>query len=151
MNFGDEYRKEVLSKPGQTVFRTVGGWRFGLSFGQSRTPTREEYEFVKSGAGSQFANTHSKPNLEPTYEEFVERFEYQQETLKMLGISDETWCLSASLWPRGRPSRERDWEYLGEMCAAIGAPETALKTPFPKTHPNDVHYWIWEEKRSEAN
>jgi hypothetical protein len=151
MNFGEEFREEVLASPGQTVFRTVGGWRFGLSHGEARMPTRLEYDWIKSGRGSQFANTHSRPNLPPTYEEFVERFEYQQEALKAFGITDETWCLSASLWPRGRPSRDKDWKYLGEMCAALGAPKDSLKTPFSTTHPNDVHYWIWEEKKSEAS
>lgn len=144
-SFGKDFRDEALAKPGGVVWRNVGGWRFGLSFGQMRTPTREEYEHVKRGRGSQYANTQVAPALPPTYEEFVKKFEYTQETLRMLGITDKTWCLSASLWPRGRSSTKKDWEYLGQMTAAIGAPMDALKTPLQTTNPSDVHYWVWEE------
>jgi hypothetical protein len=136
-NFGEAFRAEALAKTGDTVFRCMQGWKFGLSFGFLRAPTREEYNHVLSGHGSAFATKHAK-HLPATYEEFIERHELQLELLKANGITDCTWVLSASLFPRGRPSTERDWQYLGEMIAAIKAPMNALKTPFDTTHPSDA-------------
>lgn len=148
MNFGQDFRAEVLKRPGDTLFRTVGGWRFGLSYGFGWVPTREEFEHVKHGRGSAFAERMGRPAIEQmSYAQYVERMLSAIEALKASGQTDKTWILSASLWPRGRPSTKKDWEYLGKMCAAIGVPEKgALLTPFETTAPTDVHYWRWEEK-----
>ena len=53
------------------------------------------------------------------------------------------WHLSASLYPKGRSSTDADWRFIGEATAVLGAPESALLTPFDKTDPNDVHHWQW--------
>ena len=152
MNFGQEFRAEAIEKTGDTVFRTVQGWRFGLSYGHVRTATREEFEHVKSGRGSAFANKTAKPLTDKmSYEEYVERSEAAGDKLKMMGFTDRTWVLSASLWPRGRSSTTRDWDYLGQMLGAVGVPDPkrCCLTPIETTHPNDVHYWQWEEPKAE--
>ena len=65
------------------------------------------------------------------------------------GVVDRQWILSASLHPRGRSSVDEDWRLLGQMTYAFGAPEDSCRTPLETTHPNDVHYWIWDDSSSE--
>ena len=107
---------------------------------------REEFEHVVKGRGSKFSQIARRQLEQTTYEQFMEDLQVEIATAEEMGTTDRTWTLSASLWPRGRSSTERDWRYLGEMLSAINAPLDSCITPLEKTHPNDVHYWIWEER-----
>ena len=53
---------------------------------------------------------------------------------------------TATLTPRGRGSTIEDWNYLGHVAAAIGAPGPDKFTP-PSilSDPNGTHVWEWEE------
>lgn len=53
------------------------------------------------------------------------------------------WHFSAVLHPRGRGSTEGDWEYLGRVARAAGAPVDPV-VPIPETNPNAVHHWHWK-------
>lgn len=145
MNFADEFKREAKLARGRAVFRNVQGWRFGLSFGQPSDITREEFEHVKRGSASAFAKGAARL-LPDTYEEFCEKLAKEVEEAKERGITNKTWTFTASLHPRGRSSTEKDWQYIGKFVAALGAPLGSLMTPPGTTHPNDVHYWMWEDE-----
>ena len=63
--------------------------------------------------------------------------------------------LSASLWPMGRGSTVKDWDYLGKIMAAIGmpSPEDPSKfryfTDVKTADPNSVLKWMWMEPSKE--
>ena len=60
------------------------------------------------------------------------------------GSNDVCHChLSVMLWPKGREHGPRDWEHLGEMVRAFGAP------PEPTAQLNKPHapvHWNWFER-----
>lgn len=126
------------------VFRIFEGWSFGLSFGPVM-PSAESFERFKDsvarrlGAGKLLAGM--------TFDEFSRKLEEERSIEEELG---DRWIFSASLYPRGRSSTEKDWRLIGVMCAAVGAPKDSLQTPFETTDPNDVHYWMWSEPEPNA-
>lgn len=56
---------------------------------------------------------------------------------------DESWHLSAALEPAGRGSTEADWETLGRIAAAAGAPLEPLV--MNKDDPNAPVHWHWRD------
>jgi hypothetical protein len=55
----------------------------------------------------------------------------------------EGWYLSASLYPRGRTSTDRDWGHLGAALGILGASRDALLTPIESTPSSAVFHWAW--------
>lgn len=123
-SFGDDFRLEASRAKSKPVFRDVGGWRFGLSYGLPLEINEAMYETF----------------VEEMYAKIIPGFDVSYTDAK------STWILSASLQPRGRGSTTKDWKYLGSMVAAVKAPLEACKTPIETTHPNAVHYWVWQEE-----
>jgi hypothetical protein len=123
-SFGDDFRHEAVLRAGSPVFKDVGGWRFGLSFGIPADLDEPTYEVL----------------AERSFKRVIPDFDVKYADAK------HTFILSASLQPIGRGSTEKDWHYLGQMVAAVRAPLEACKTPPDKTHPNAVHYWVWQEE-----
>lgn len=67
----------------------------------------------------------------------------------------EHWHISAMLYPKGRGSREHDWEILGYVMHLLYSKSTGVTgdaplpiTPFETTHPNRPHHWVWHNDRS---
>lgn len=136
-SIADELKaKARASKDGAPAMMPINGWMFGLSLGITPTPTREEFDAF-------YASVHERVGggPKPSYEELLTSVE----TARLQGFRRGMWVLSACLHPRGRGSKEEDWQFLGKMTAALGVPEGSLKTPFETTHPSAVHYWMWEE------
>jgi hypothetical protein len=126
-------RKEAKRVTGKApAFRILRGWKFGLSYGPVPVPERAVTDAIKGP----IAERIGRPDLAAaTYEEIAAAAQRERQ-----------WIFSASLHPRGRSSVDADWELLGQMTFAVGAPEGSCATPIETTHPNDVHYWIWEEE-----
>jgi hypothetical protein len=132
-------RKEARKASGKSpVVRIFAGWKFGLSFGHVPLPVREVVERFKGSVSRRVGVP------EPTYEELAVADAVSAATPAL----DRRWIFSASLHPCGRSSIEMDWDTLGKMLAAVGAPEGSCCTPPETTHPNAVHYWIWIEEES---
>lgn len=133
-------RKEARRNTGkEPTFRIFNGWKFGLSYGPVPLPAREEVERFKG------------PIAERTGSPALGKASYEQiaTTVALADVThakDNQWIFSASLHPRGRGSVEADWRFLGVMVAGIGAPPGSLLTPLETTNPNDVFYWVWDEK-----
>lgn len=124
------------------AFRIFEGWSFGLSFGPVM-PTPEVFDRFKDSVAARLGAGKLLAGM--TYDEFSRKLEETRSLDEDLG---DRWIFSASLYPRGRGSTEKDWRLLGVMCAAVGAPRDSLQTPFETTNPNDVHYWMWSEEKS---
>ena len=128
--FGTRPSKRAAGKG--PAFRILCGWKFGLSYGPVPVPERAVTDAIKGP----IAERIGRPDLAAaTYEEIAAAAQRERQ-----------WIFSASLHPRGRSSVDADWELLGQMTFAVGAPEGSCATPIETTHPNDVHYWIWEEE-----
>lgn len=121
------------------AFRIFEGWSFGLSFGPVM-PTAEVFDQFKDSVAQRFGAGKLLAGM--TFDEFSRKLKEERAIEQGLG---DRWIFSASLYPRGRGSTEKDWRLLGVMCAAVGAPKDSLQTPFETTNPNDVHYWMWSE------
>jgi hypothetical protein len=128
---------ELGSEPGP-AFRIFKGWSFGLSFGPVM-PSRQDFEKFKQPVAERLGVGRLLVGM--TFDEVSHKLEESRSLGEDLG---DRWIFSASLYPRGRSSVEKDWRLLGTMCAAVGAPQDSLQTPFETTNPNDVHYWIWD-------
>ena len=121
------------------TFRIFRGWKFGLSYGPIPLPPREVVDALKGSVAKRI----DAPELgAASYEQIAAA----ADAMTAAGAVDRQWILSACLHPRGRSSVDDDWHLLGQMTAAFGAPHASLRTPFETTHPNAVHYWIWDEE-----
>jgi hypothetical protein len=126
------------SRGGEPAFRIAFGWKFGLSYGPTPLPDKEVVDRFKGPIGQRMG----EPSFATaTYEQIADA----QKVGDALGLIDHQWVFSASLHPRGRASVDDDWRLLGQMVAAVGAPEGSCRTPMLTTDPNDVHYWIWTD------
>ena len=54
------------------------------------------------------------------------------------------WHLSVMLVPIGRGSVDKDWKWLGQITAYLGAPDEPLYWP----QPNRPHHWDWLEENN---
>lgn len=60
----------------------------------------------------------------------------------LVSYGDGTFNMSASLYPRGRSSKEIDWDTLGQIAKVLGAPKDPIRWP---DDPNAPVHWIWKE------
>lgn len=140
--FANVLRKEARRSTGKDPsFRVFRGWKFGVSYGHVPLPSREAVEKYK---GPVAERTNMSALGEASYEQLAEADAFMKKT----GIGATQWIFSACLHPRGRSSDEKDWLFLGQVVAQIGAPIDSCRTPLETTPPNDVHYWIWTEGAS---
>lgn len=140
MTPAEEKRELAKKNNGQPVFWRAGAWEFGLSYGTPKAPpSREEFEI-----GNVTIAASLRSQVPDTYEEFVKAWHEDVEAFK---DAKPRWILSAMLYPRGRSSSEKEWDFLGVMTLAVGVPDprTCALTPIETTHPNAVHYWMWED------
>jgi hypothetical protein len=135
---GAALRKDAKRNTGkEPSFRFFNGWKFGLSYGPTPMPGRDVVDRFKKSVAERLGAP--KEIAEASYEKLAE----MSQAVDAAHLLDHEWIFSASLHPRGRGSVEADWNLLGQMVAAVGAPIDSCKTPVETTHPNDVHYWIW--------
>lgn len=65
----------------------------------------------------------------------------------LVSYGEGVFNMSASLFPRGRSSTKDDWEALGKIVHALGAPEDPLGWP---KDPNAPVHWMWPATGDEA-
>ena len=132
-----EVREEAKRRTGEVVFRVTRGWAFGLSYGAV------DPDVVAGRIESSGLRVETK-ELGDVTEEVVGRL--RGAVGASAGEVSKEWLLSARLHPNGRASTIADWQFLGTMVAALGAPSAESQiTPFETTGPNDTHYWAWSE------
>lgn len=61
----------------------------------------------------------------------------------LLSYHGGAYNMSASLYPAGRSSDKFDWNFLGRIVAALGAPKEPLRYP---EDPNAPVHWMWREE-----
>jgi hypothetical protein len=132
----DEFRAEARQKTGDVVFKVIGGWAFGLSYGPVKLETAIN---AAEDAGLRIA-TEEKGDVT---DKVLERLRNADEK-DVEPIMNE-WLLSAKLYPHNRSSTEADWRFLGTMLAALHVPLESIVTPIEQTDPNSTHYWSWSE------
>lgn len=142
-SIADDLKARARAASGkQPPVLTISGWKFILSYGEVPPITQEQYEFAYDSIAAKFGLTGPKQ----TWEEFSKELAAAKASGAPSGLS-RLWILSASLFPAGRSSTEKDWRFLGEMLRALGAPKDSLRTPLETTPPNAVHFWTWNDPK----
>jgi hypothetical protein len=130
----DEFEAKARRNTGKpATFLTTNGWKFGLSLGPVPMPKKEEWDALAPRVLKKLGIRAATPTRE------------EVEAISDTSPLRDQWILSASLFPPGRSSSEKDWVFLGSVVKAVGARMEHLCTPFESTDPNDVHYWIWND------
>lgn len=138
ITFAEVMRKEACRNTGKPpTFRIFSGWKFGISYGPVPLPAKQIVDTIKGPLAKRVGH----PELGTASYEQIEAV-----TRANTRVNDQQWIFSACLHPRGRSSNEEDWKFLGRVLAAIGVPENSCLTPIQKTHPNHVHYWMWDSQ-----
>lgn len=142
-SLASEFKSEARCKSGEVIARKVGGWSFCLSYGAvnphiaARTARQEHIRTMVPGRGDVTREVLRK--LDATTPEQIAEAEAEQAG---------EWMLSAKLYPPGRPSTGKDWEFLGEFIGAIGVPTDEVGRAaerIEKALATDTLYWSWRD------
>jgi len=114
---------------------------------KSREEAIQDYE----AACETFAAARGRllAGLTPKERELLDKL-HEKAAVEDLGVEADVprdeWMLSAKLWPLGRASTEKDWTFLGQMVAALGAPADSATRPIELVQPHETFYWRWREQ-----
>jgi hypothetical protein len=137
-SFAANFRAQAKRERGNVIRRYVRGWSFCLSYGPVDPLIAAD---VAADVGIRVEHRGRDVT-----DEVMERLKTAPEDPKYQKDAEELkdeWMFSAKLYPLGRSSTTADWEYLGKMVAALGAPAKVPDSVY--NAPNESHYWIWRD------